>query len=66
MSVSNQGARMAKKTETAALSEAQLEIMNVVWDGPRGATVVEVWKTLSATTEAGSQHRADDVGSAGR
>src|ERR1700730_12846839 len=47
-SATNQGAPMAKKTETSALSEAQLEIMNVVWDGPRGASVTEVWKALSA------------------
>ena len=39
---------MAKKSKTAALSEAQMEIMNAVWDGPRGASVMEVWKTVSA------------------
>jgi BlaI family penicillinase repressor len=35
------------RTAPPSLSEAQLEIMNVVWD--RGeATVAEVWRTLSA------------------
>lgn len=33
------------KSELPALSEAQLEIMNVVWDRGK-ATVGEVWKTL--------------------
>jgi BlaI family transcriptional regulator, penicillinase repressor len=38
---------MAEATDMPALSEAQMEIMNAVWD--RGeATVAEVWKALSA------------------
>ncbi|HEV3415208.1 MAG TPA: BlaI/MecI/CopY family transcriptional regulator [Pirellulales bacterium] len=39
---------MAKQVETVGLSAAQMEIMNAVWDRPRGASVAEVWKTLSA------------------
>lgn len=39
---------MGKRGQPPALSEAQLEIMNVVWD--RGeTTVAEVWSVLSAT-----------------
>lgn len=38
---------MSKRSDLPPLSEAQLEIMNVVWD--RGeATVGEVWNALSA------------------
>jgi predicted transcriptional regulator len=38
---------MDEARDLPALSEAQIEIMNVVWD--RGeVTVAEVWKTLSA------------------
>jgi BlaI family penicillinase repressor len=32
--------------QTPALSEAQLEVMNVVWDGG-AVTVADVWKALS-------------------
>jgi predicted transcriptional regulator len=39
---------MAKPVETVGLSAAQMEIMNAVWDRPRGASVAEVWKALSA------------------
>jgi predicted transcriptional regulator len=41
---------MGKATESPGLSEAQLEIMNLVWDAPprEGLGVAEVWKTLSA------------------
>ena len=39
---------MAKRGQPPALSETQLEIMNVVWD--RGeTTVAEVWNVLSAS-----------------
>lgn len=38
---------MVESSQFPPLSEAQLEIMDVIWD--RGeATVAEVWKTLSA------------------
>ena len=41
------GRAMAERPELPPLSEAQMEIMNVVWE--RGeATVGEVWKVLSA------------------
>jgi BlaI family transcriptional regulator, penicillinase repressor len=39
---------MPKTAEGAVLSAAQMEIMNVVWDSPGGASVTEVWKALSA------------------
>src|SRR5258708_6219478 len=39
---------MAKQAETGGLSQAQMEIMNAVWDRPGGASVAEVWKDLSA------------------
>ena len=38
---------MAKSLRPAPLSEAQLEIMNVIWDSGE-ATVADVWKALSA------------------
>ena len=38
---------MAKSEKTPPLSEAQLEIMNVVWDN-REVTVAQVWRELSA------------------
>ena len=38
---------MAKSEQTPPLSEAQLEIMNVVWDH-REVTVAQVWRELSA------------------
>lgn len=38
---------MGKRGQPPALSEAQLEIMNVVWDR-RETTVAEVWSCLSA------------------
>ena len=38
---------MAGREEQSALSEAQMEIMNVVWDLGE-PTVAEVWKALSA------------------
>jgi predicted transcriptional regulator len=37
---------MAKSEKTSPLSEAQLEIMNVVWDH-REVTVAQVWRELS-------------------
>ena len=37
---------MAKSEKTPPLSEAQLEIMNVVWD-QREVTVAQVWRELS-------------------
>jgi predicted transcriptional regulator len=37
---------MAKSEKTSPLSEAQLEIMNVVWDN-REVTVAQVWRELS-------------------
>src|SRR5579859_2576921 len=39
---------MAKREGLPDLSEAQIEIMNVIWDSPQGAGVMEVWKALSA------------------
>ena len=39
---------MDKRGGNGELSEAQLQIMNVIWDSPGGAGVAEVWKTLSA------------------
>jgi BlaI family penicillinase repressor len=36
---------MAKSEKTSPLSEAQLEIMNVVWDN-REVTVAQVWREL--------------------
>ncbi len=38
---------MAKSEKASPLSEAQLEIMNVVWDN-REVTVAQVWRELSA------------------
>ena len=38
---------MAKSEKTPPLSEAQLEIMNVVWDNTE-VTVAQVWRELSA------------------
>ncbi len=39
-----------------SLSEAQMEIMNVVWD--RGeATVADVWRVLSNAAEDRAEHR---------
>lgn len=37
---------MAKKKQRAPLSEAQLEIMNIVWERER-VTVADVWQSLS-------------------
>jgi BlaI family penicillinase repressor len=39
---------MARGTSIPDLSAAQLEIMNLIWDAPRGAGVMEIWKALSA------------------
>ena len=39
---------MAKSTEALGLSEAQMEIMTVIWDRSGGTTVADVWKALSA------------------
>jgi BlaI family penicillinase repressor len=39
---------MPKQAEKCGLSQAQMEIMNAVWDRPGGASVAEVWKDLSA------------------
>ena len=48
----------------APLSEAQLEIMNVVW--ARGeVTVAEVWKGKGGPPQGGAEHRADLDGAAG-
>src|SRR5436190_366284 len=38
---------MARRDGVPDLSEAQIEIMNVIWDSPQGAGVMEVWKALS-------------------
>jgi len=39
---------MGKRDGVPDLSEAQIEIMNVIWDAPDGVGVMEVWKALSA------------------
>ncbi|HEY8749798.1 MAG TPA: BlaI/MecI/CopY family transcriptional regulator [Tepidisphaeraceae bacterium] len=39
---------MAKHGDVPDLSEAQIEIMNVIWDAPAGAGVMDVWKALAA------------------
>jgi predicted transcriptional regulator len=39
---------MAKRSDIPDLSDAQIEIMNVIWDSPDGAGVNDVWKALSA------------------
>jgi len=39
---------VAKSTEALGLSEAQMEIMTVIWDRSGGTTVADVWKALSA------------------
>jgi predicted transcriptional regulator len=39
---------MARREGVPDLSEAQIEIMNVIWDSREGAGVMEVWKALSA------------------
>jgi len=39
---------MARRDDVPELSDAQMEIMNVIWDSPDGAGVMEVWKALSA------------------
>jgi predicted transcriptional regulator len=39
---------VAKSSEALGLSDAQMEIMTVIWDRPGGATVADVWKALSA------------------
>jgi predicted transcriptional regulator len=39
---------MARRGELPDLSEAQIEIMNVIWDAPDGIGVMDVWKALSA------------------
>lgn len=41
---------VSRPEDLPALSEAQLEILNVVWDRER-ATVAEVWEVLSAERE---------------
>jgi BlaI family transcriptional regulator, penicillinase repressor len=39
---------MPNPIDLPKLLPAQMEIMNVVWDAPGGATVVDVWKALAA------------------
>ncbi len=39
---------MARREAVPDLSDGQIEIMNVIWDAPQGAGVMEVWKALSA------------------
>ena len=39
---------MAKRSDVPDLSDAQIEIMSVIWDSPNGASVMDVWKTVSA------------------
>ena len=39
---------MTNRSDVPDLSDAQIEIMNVIWDSPDGASVMEVWKALSA------------------
>jgi BlaI family penicillinase repressor len=39
---------MARRGELPELSEAQMEIMNVIWDAPDGIGVMDVWKALPA------------------
>ena len=72
---------MGKRGQPPALSEAQLEIMNVVWD--RGeTTVAEVWSVLAASRSVARntvqtlmtrleekgwlRHRPSDVGRGGQ
>ena len=39
---------MAKSDGIPDLSEAQMEIMSVVWESAQGASVSDVWKALAA------------------
>jgi len=39
---------MERRSSNGDLSEAQLQIMNVIWESPGGAGVAEVWRALSA------------------
>ena len=39
---------MSRRSDIPDLSDAQIEIMNIIWDSPTGAGVMEVWKALSS------------------
>ena len=39
---------MARRSDVPDLSNAQIEIMSVIWDSADGASVMDVWKSLAA------------------